>query len=402
MKLLTRSIAILASLCLAACGSASEAPATPTSLPTQPVSVSSQPAKPAQTAAPVTLPADSSLEVHYIDVGQADSALILCDGHAMLIDGGNVADSDLVYAYLKKLGVNQLDFVVATHAHEDHVGGLAGALNYAKADVALCPVTNHDSKAFNNFVKYLGDTAITVPKPGDAYTLGSASFTVLGPINPSNDPNNTSIVLKLVYGDTSFLFTGDCERDEEQDILGTKPDLRATVLKVGHHGSDTSTSYPFLREIMPQFAVISCGVGNSYGHPTEDALSRLRDADVKTYRTDMQGTIICKSDGKAVSFAVERNADIDTLDLATADGHYGQANKPASSKPAATIDRNSSSVADTPNISASYVLNTNTKKFHYPSCSSAESIKAGNRQDFSGTRDEVIAMGYDPCGRCKP
>ena len=210
------------------------------------------------------VPSDSTLEIHFIDVGQADSALILCDDAAMLIDGGNVEDSDLVYTYLRNENIDSLDYIVCTHAHEDHVGGLSGALNYTTANVAFCPVTDYDSNAFQNFVRYLGDTQITVPTPGDTYELGSASFAILGPISPSDDPNNTSIVLKLTYGETSFLFTGDAERDEEQDILNAGYDLSATVLKVGHHGSDTSTTYPFLREIMPQYAVISCGAGNSY------------------------------------------------------------------------------------------------------------------------------------------
>lgn len=352
-----------------------------------------------------TIPENSSFEVHFIDVGQADSALVLCDGKAMLIDGGNVADSDLVYTYLKNHDVSQLDYVVNTHAHEDHVGGLAGALNYASVSTALVPVTTYDSKAFSNFVKYLDSTEITIPKPGDRYTLGSASFEIYGPINSSTEPNNTSIVLKLTYGDTSFMFTGDAERDEEQDILDAGYDLSATVLKVGHHGSDTSTTYPFLREIMPQYAVISAGQGNSYGHPTENTLSRLRDADVKTFRTDMQGTVVCTSDGKAVSFTTERNSDIDTLDLSTADGHYGQPTAPSkdsgnsSPVPASTPSPEPTQVTPT---GTDYILNTNTYKFHYPYCSSVNQMNESNKNYYTGNRNDVIAMGYVACKRCDP
>ena len=243
----------------------------------------------------------SSFEVHFIDVGQADAALVLCDDSAMLIDGGNAADSNLIYSYLKKLKVKELDYIVCTHAHEDHVGGLAGALNYATVDTALCPVTSYDSKAFKNFVKYLDkqDGEITVPEAGDTYELGSAEFEILGPIEiDEDDPNNTSIVLRIVYGETSFLFTGDAGRDEESDILDEDYELESTVLKVGHHGSDTSTSYKFLNEVLPKYAVISVGEGNSYGHPTEDTLSRLRDADVKVLRTDMQATSSARATAK--------------------------------------------------------------------------------------------------------
>ncbi len=321
-----------------------------------------------------------SFEVHFIDVGQADAALVLCDGHAMLIDGGNAADSSLIYTYLKDRSVSYLDYIVCTHAHEDHVGGLAGALNYASAGCALCPVTEYDSRAFNSFVTYLGKQGveITIPAAGDSFSLGSASVQVLGPVRPdASDPNNTSIVLRIVYGNTSFLFTGDAEREEEQEILEAGYELESTVLKVGHHGSETSTTYPFLREILPQYAVISVGADNSYGHPAEDTLSRLRDADVTVYRTDLQGDIVCTSDGESVSFAVERGADADTL------GSAGKARTETES-------------------GTDYVLNTNTHKFHIPSCSSVKQMKESNKRFYNGTREEVIGMGYDPCQRCNP
>ncbi|MBQ7026054.1 MAG: MBL fold metallo-hydrolase, partial [Peptococcaceae bacterium] len=173
----------------------------------------------------------------------------MCDGKAMLIDGGNVEDSSLLYTYLKNHNISHLDYVIGTHAHEDHIGGLAGALNYASVGTAYCPVKTYDTKAFGNFVSALSKrgVSITVPSKGSSFTLGSASCTILALNTDSSDPNNTSIVLRIVYGDTSFLFTGDAERVVEQSILNSGANIKSTVLKVGHHGSESSTSYVWLR-----------------------------------------------------------------------------------------------------------------------------------------------------------
>lgn len=253
------------------------------------------------------LPADA-FSIHFIDVGQADAALVQCDGEYMLIDGGNVGDSDKMYSVLKADGINRLKLVVATHPHEDHVGGLAGALNYAEADTTLCSSTGYESKAFANFAKYADKNGggITVPSVGDVYTLGSATVAVLG-VNAGDgeNVNDASIVLKIQYGETSFLFMADAERDAEQALLDSGIDLSSTVLKVGHHGSDSSTTYPFLREVMPKHAIISVGEDNEYEHPTDDVLSRLRDAGVEVWRTDLMGDIYCTSDGKNVSISTE-------------------------------------------------------------------------------------------------
>ena len=250
----------------------------------------------------------ADLEVHFLDVGQADSILVLCDGEAMLIDGGNRGDSSMVYAYLKEQGVDHLEFIIATHAHEDHVGGLSGALNAATAGTAFCPVDKYSTKAFNNFAKYLDaqGIGITIPSPGDAFTLGGAECVVLGPLDSKADENNISLVIRLVYGGVSFLFTGDAEREAELLMLDAGYDMTSAVLKVGHHGSDTSTTYPFLREVMPQYAVISVGKGNSYGNPSEATLSKLRDADVIVYRTDHHGTIVFWSDGEFLAVTTEK------------------------------------------------------------------------------------------------
>ena len=243
------------------------------------------------------------LRVLFIDVGQADSALLTCGGESLLIDGGNVDDSSTVYTVLKKNGVTHLDYVVCTHAHEDHAGGLSGALEACTAGTAYCPVTDYDSKAFRNFSDRVAEQNcdLTVPKAGETFALGGAEVEFLACDPEAEDTNNTSIVLRVSYGATSFLFMADAETPVEQALLDAGTDLSATVLKVGHHGSSTSTSYRFLNEVMPRYAVISVGKDNSYGHPHEKILSRLEDADARILRTDELGDILFVSDGKTVS-----------------------------------------------------------------------------------------------------
>ena len=366
--------------------------------------------------APEEIPENSTFQIHFIDVGQADAALVECDGHYMLIDGGNKADSNVIYSVLQKEAVPKLDLIVGTHAHEDHIGGLPGALHYTTADQTLCPVTEYDSKAFRDFAEAAETSGggITVPSVGDTYSLGSAEVKILG-VNAGEDTNNTSIVLRIVYGATSFLFTGDAEREAEQAILNSAyaAELPSTVLKVGHHGSDTSTTYPFLRAVMPQYGVISCGKDNSYGHPTEDTLSRLRDADVTTFRTDLQGDVFCASDGTTVTFTVGRNQDMDTLADAGDGGSHAQTptqqpqaqptQEPSEPKPEPVPAPQPQPKEPAPVVPGTdYILNINSKKFHYPSCHSVDRMKESNKQYYNGSRDDLIAMGYSPCGNCNP
>ena len=347
-----------------------------------------------------------TLTVTWLDVGQGDAAVIQCGGQTMLIDGGKPEKSSYIYAWLQQHGLSYLDVIVATHVDADHIGGLSGALNYASVGTAYCPVTTGTTETFQSFVKYLAQRGkqITVPTAGETFPLGGAQVQILGPLHSAEDSNDNSIVLKLSFGATTFLFTGDAERTEEQDLLNAGVNLQSTVLKVGHHGSDTSTSYPFLRAVAPQYAVISVGAGNSYGHPTEAVLSRLRDAGVTTFRTDMQGEITAVSDGQTVNFSVAKNAAAETLANAGA-GQNAAGAGAAGGAAIASANAGGGNVAGAAGASTtagSYVLNTNTHKFHLPSCASVETIKPKNRKDVNESREQIISEGYSPCKRCNP
>lgn len=249
------------------------------------------------------------LVVHFIDVGQADCALLVCGDDTMLIDGGNAADGMDVVRYLQLLGIDQLDLVVGTHSHEDHIGGLATVLRQIDAETIWTSEITYTNATVNNFLNAAAGqkTPITQPELGDTYTLGDATVTVLGPVQVGyEDVNDLSLVLMVEYFDTRFLFTGDMEQLAEGEMLdywGEDFDWNADVLKVGHHGSYSSTGYRLLREVAPTWGVISCGYQNEYGHPHDAPLSRLRDAEVTIFRTDLMGTVIAASDGESIAFA---------------------------------------------------------------------------------------------------
>lgn len=337
--------------------------------------------------------ADAGLAVHFIDVGQGDSILAVSEGHYMLIDAGENDQADTVISYLRQQGVTTLDYVIGTHPHSDHIGGLDQVINTFEVDKVILPPVEHTTRTFEDVLDAIAAKGlkITKPVPGSSYSLGRASFTVLSPVKDyGDDLNNWSVGIRLVCGSNSFVMCGDAEAGAEQDIIDSGAVLKADVLKAGHHGSSTSTSDAFLKKVSPAWAVIQCGKGNSYGHPHKETLEKLQTAGCQVLRTDEEGSIVAFCDGTDIRWNVGNSGQLIPSDTASG--------IPAGTAAAAQkdISPKASSEAD------SYVLNTNTGKFHRPGCASVAKMKAENRRDVTDTREELIQEGYEPCGQCKP
>ena len=314
---------------------------------------------------------DVLLRVDFLNVGQADCALLSTNGHYMVIDGGNNGDADTILSYLEGQGVEKLDAVVGTHPHEDHIGSLDAIINHFDVDAVYMPKIMHTSKTFEDVLDAVANKGLKIksPSPGDTIDFNGLEIEVLGPQREYKDFNNNSIVLKVNAGETAFLFTGDAEETAEKDILQADYDL----LKVGHHGSSTSSSQAFLQAVKPKYAVISVGVGNSYHHPEEEALQRLQSIGAEIYRTDLQGNIVCTTDGKNIAFNCNSVSGAEV---------YADAAK-----------------NNTPAEEVVYIANKKSKKFHLESCAS---LPDEENRIYLEDREEAISLGYTPCGTCKP
>ena len=310
---------------------------------------------------------EGQLYAYFIDVGQADCALISLNGKNMLVDGGNAENAPLITKFIRNLGIKTIDIVIATHPHEDHIGALGTIIDNFNVGAVYSPVDTYSSVAFSE----MKDAAqrqcgLSIIKAGTKLKLDTADISILWPAEiDKNNVNNTSIVFKLTYGNTAFLFTGDAESDVETKIVESGYNLTADVLKVGHHGSSTSTSYLFLRSVSPTHAIISCGKDNSYGHPHKETIEILSQAEIETYRTDMLGTITVISDGINVTVKTDSSPDIEATSLPE---NY-------------------------------YIGNANSKKFHLPTCGGLP--QENNRKIFY-SRQDAVDSGYVPCGICKP
>ena len=245
---------------------------------------------------PVT--SEERLEVTFIDVGQADSILLENEGHYMLVDAGNNEDGPKLVNYLKNQNIHQFDYVIGTHPHEDHIGGLDNIIEGFDINTFYMPDVITTTKTFEDVLDALGEKNVTlsIPKTNATFKLGDATVKVLYVgTEDESDLNDTSIVLKVTYQNVSFLLTGDASTKVEEKL--NPADLESTVLKVGHHGSSTATNEKFLNTVNPKYAIISVGENNQYEHPHTTVLNTLAAHNITTYRTDQDGTIKVITDG---------------------------------------------------------------------------------------------------------
>lgn len=254
---------------------------------------------------------NSTLEIYFFDVGQADSILIKEKDYTMLIDGGNQSDGENLVKYLQEeLNISDIDILVGTHPHEDHIGGLPDVISSLDIGTIYLPNATTTTKIFEKLLDAIADKEykITVPKVDEEISINNMNFKVIYTGTDESDLNNTSIVLKLEYGKTSYLFTGDATDKTEEKILDKN--IQADVLKVGHHGSSYSSTEKFLNKVNPKYAIIQVGVYNKYGHPTKTTLDKLTERNIKIYRTDEDGTIKLTSDGKKINIeTIDTNID---------------------------------------------------------------------------------------------
>ncbi len=321
--------------------------------------------------------AAAGLEVYFIDVGNADAILVRDGLGAVLVDAGNNGDGEDILRFLEERGVRRLNYAIGTHPHEDHIGGLDDVLRGIDVGSLILPEKESDTQTYLDVLDAMEDERIPriEAEAGLSYEVGGFTLKIIGPARLYEDMNNNSVVARIEYGDTAFLLPGDIEEAAEKDILAQGYDISCDVLKAPHHGSETSSSYLFLRQSNPESVVILCGEGNSYGHPHEGPLSRYRDLGATVYRTDTMGTVAFYSDGQEITVSV--------LGEASPRKHTAGGGLAGGS----TIE------------TSAYIGNVNSKVFHTPECASLPAEK--NRVSFAN-RKAALDAGYKPCSRCKP
>lgn len=351
----------------------------------------------------------SILSITYLNVGQGNSVFIECGDHYMLIDGGATDQSSIIYSFLEKKDIEKLDFVVATNTSEENVGGLAATLKEYDCDMVLVPTNEVANEAYADFLKYTekNSKSVTVPKVDDTYTLGDAKISVLA--YASKIDAAQSIILQIQHFDTKYLFTSDVKAEEEDALCKRYGEaLKSDVLFIGNHGSSISSSDAFLDTVNPKIEILSVDGNDDSGLPESKVLDALHQRNINLYRTDCNGDIKLVSDGKSINISTTKKANLNQL---LTPGFIPTPTPEPTPTPTPTPKPTSIPTPEpTPEpvveeqqpIEQHYIINTNTGKFHYPTCRSINRMKEKNKLEFTGTRDDVLARGYSPCMICNP
>lgn len=334
----------------------------------------------------------TTMAVHFIDVGQGLSILVQSGGQNLLYDGGDQEHADNVVSYLQQQNVQNIDYMISSHYDEDHVSGLIDCMNTFPVSNVIGADYAQDSDVFTEFMDTAATKGLEVRYPfvGDSYSFGTGSFTILAPdgINAA-DSNNNSVVIKLENGSTSFIFTGDAEEKSEQDMIKPDVNLDCDVLCVGHHGSSSSTSWDFLEATTPEYAVISCGIDNQYGHPSEETLGRLSDMGIPVFRTDKQGTIIAQSDGSSIIWNVSPYSE------EASQGISSGTTSETSSSTSGSAGIVNTTPEPTTNSATVWLSATGSKYHRIPDCGN---MNPDNARQVS--QSEAQAQGYTACSKC--
>ena len=336
-----------------------------------------------------------SLSVHFIDVGQGDSEFVeLPTGETMLIDAGESSEAQTVVEYVKSLGYSSIDYVVATHPHSDHIGGMPQVFSSFEVGEVWAPAVTHDTQTFESFLDAVDAEGLSIntATAGKQITTGNGmAVDILSPTEGASydDLNDWSAIVELTFGDESFLFCGDAGTD----VISSSDAGDIDVLKVGHHGSDTSTNTSLVSSLAPEYAVISCGAGNSYGHPHQAALDAL--SAVTVYRTDVDGTVVAKSDGHTVEWQTRATEPRVTASAAQQSEAEASIAAAPEKEPAQEFVEESQPAANSNSGITVYITRTG-EKYHLDGCSSLSKSK------IPVSLEEAKARGYEPCKRCNP
>lgn len=346
----------------------------------------------------------TNLKVHFIDVGQADACLIESNNHFMMIDAGNNDDADLLLNYLNSKNVKTLDYMIGTHPHEDHIGSMDSIIDNFNIEKIYMPRIMNTTQTFEDVLNSIEskNLKITEPIAGNEFYFNGLTVKIIAPIKQyDSDINNNSIVLKIIDGDISFLFTGDIEDTAENDIIESGENISADVLKVAHHGSDSSSTENFIESVSPKYAVISVGKFNDYNHPSKSTISLLNNLNIKTYRTDEYGTVIIETDGKHINILTnDSNNNLEQNEINDNSINTKENEKSVNEYFNSDFKKEEmQEQSQTETQEKYYIGNKNSNKFHTQSCKALPSSK---NQIKLNSREEAINKGYSPCKICNP